>query len=91
MNSGTVQGKIAKYLLVPQSEGADEAAGFMQGQYNELFSMAARLLLLRPEGNFGQCASTASLPIPHCSCIPRARSSSCWGWWAAGGLAIWSF
>lgn len=32
MNSGTVQGKLAKYLLVPQSEGADEAAGFMQGQ-----------------------------------------------------------
>lgn len=42
MNSGTVQGELVKYLLGPQSEEPDEAAGFVQRQQDE-----RRLLLSR--------------------------------------------
>lgn len=31
MNSGMVQGNLAKYLLGPPSEGADGAVDFVQG------------------------------------------------------------
>lgn len=42
MNSGTEQGELVKYLLGPQSEEPDEAAGFVQRQQDE-----RRLLLSR--------------------------------------------
>lgn len=35
MNSGTVQGELVKYLLGPQCEEPDEAAGFVQRQRDE--------------------------------------------------------
>lgn len=35
MNSGAVQGELVKYLLGPQTEEPDEAAGFVQRQQYE--------------------------------------------------------
>ena len=48
MNSGTVQGELVKYLLGPQSEEPDEAAGFMQRQQDERRLLLSRGCLIAP-------------------------------------------
>lgn len=45
MNSGIVQGKLVKYLLGPQSEEPDEAAGSSKDEPRLLLFQAVPLLV----------------------------------------------
>lgn len=48
MNSGTVRGELVKYLLGPQSEEPDEAAGVGQEQRDERGLLLSRGCPLAP-------------------------------------------
>jgi len=63
MNSGTVQGELVKYLLGPQSEEPDEAAGFVQQQQDERGLLLSHGCTLAPPEVPGSLAGVGRVGI----------------------------